>query len=135
MKIKVTRDVNETKTTKVFVYVVLFIMSGLFLLILNESHKKSQLIGEESSKNYSREISGIVATVTQNRGVISLRLKTPTERVYYFGITTNYELKPSDFDDFVKGGDSVYKAPNSNEIFVFRDNQRYYFVLEKYINH
>jgi hypothetical protein len=104
------------------------------LIILLGDNNKSKKIGEKVRQNYRQEISGIVSSVSQNRGTIKLQLKDEANKPYYFGVTRNYKLCPYDLDDFLQSGDSVYKASNSNDFFVFREGNKYRFVLDKRIN-
>lgn len=119
---------------KSIAYVFLFIGIALVLIILLEDNKKSNMIGEKVRQNYREEISGIVSSVSQNRGTIKLQLKDEAYKPIYFGVTRNYKLSPYDLDDFLQSGDSVYKASNSNDFFVFREGNIYRFVLDKRIN-
>lgn len=115
-------------------YLFLFIGIILLLFILIDDNIKSKKIGEEVRQVYRQEISGIVSSVNQNRGTIKLRLKNDANTPYYFGVTRNYKLNPHDLDDFLQPGDSVFKALNSDEFFVFRKDEKYRFVLNKKIN-
>ncbi len=119
---------------KSIVYIFFCVGIVLVLIILLDDYKKSKKIGEEVRQNYSQEIAGIVSSVSQNRGTIKLRLTDEANSPYYFGVTRNYKLSPYDLNDFLQPSDSVYKAINSNEFFVFREGKRYRFVLEKRIN-
>lgn len=119
---------------KTVAYIFLFIGILLVIIILFNDKKISEKIANESKQNFRREISGVVSSVSQNRGTISLRLKRNTNNPYYFGVTRNYKLRPYDLNDFIRPGDSVYKDSNSNEFFVFRNNEKFRFILEESIN-
>ncbi len=113
--------------------VIPFLVIGLVLtlIILQTDNKHSKEITWNNRQLPYREISGIVSSVCQNRGTITLKLKN--NDVFYFSTTRNYRLNPYDFDDFVHSGDSVYKKENSMNIVIYRNNKMFEFVLEKSI--
>ena len=113
-----------------------FIFTGLLIVIaiLFVDNKKSDVITDSIDNLYGNEISGIVETISQNRGTVSLRLKNIPQKPIYFTTTRNYALTPYSIDEFIKGGDSIYKAKNSMELEVYRGNQKFQFILNEKIN-
>ena len=87
---------------KLIQYFFMLIGLSLVFLILIGDNKKSNKMEIELSKNYSREISGIVSSANQSRGTITLRLKGHVNHPYYFTLTSNYYLNPYDFDNFAQ---------------------------------
>jgi len=84
---------------------------------------------------YDTEISGIVSYVTINRGNISLRIKHPKEIKYALTVTTNYNYNPSDLEEFVRGGDSIYKPSSSDTLYIFRKEKKIFFIINEEINY
>lgn len=115
-------------------YIVPLVGVALVLLYLWEDSKRREKARDEIRQYYSQEISGIVSTVSQNRGTITLRLMDKKDGAYYFRITRNYNLSPYDLHEFLQHGDSVHKSPNSNELFIFRDEKKYRFDLDLNLN-
>ncbi|GET23302.1 hypothetical protein [Prolixibacter denitrificans] len=113
-----------------------FIVVGLLITvtIIYTSDKKSSEIQIRINDLVNEQISGIVSSVSQNRGTITLRLKNKVNIPYYFEITRNYSLSPYDLNEFLQRGDSIYKAKNSMRLEVFRGNKSFYFILNERIN-
>lgn len=122
----------EAKKIPALIFTIIGI--ALTFIILFIDHKNGRQMGMESDNNYYIEISGRVSAISQNRGTIKLRLKSNSHKVYYMGVTRNFEYEPSFLDDFLKSGDSIYKAPNSLELFVFKNGRKYRFVIDETIN-
>lgn len=55
-------------------------------------------------------------------------------RFCLLGTTQNKSYKDPDLDEFLQIGDSIIKRSGSNDIYIYRDNKEYHFVLEKVIN-
>ncbi len=113
-----------------------FMLVGLLIVgaILYDDNKKSTEITDSIDNLYGQELSGIVATISQNRGTVSLRLKDYSKKRIFFSTTSNSSLTPSFIDDFIKGGDSIFKAKNSMELEVYRGNERFHFILNERID-
>jgi len=113
-----------------------FLLVGLLIVgaILFDDNKKSTEMSDSIDNLYGQELSGIVATISQNRGTISLRLKDYSKKRIFFSTTSNSSLTPSLIDDFIKGGDSIFKAKNSMELEVYRGNERFHFILNERID-
>ena len=121
------------KREKFATYGFLVVGSILVLMILIDDRNKSQMMTTEVRKNFHNEISGIVTSIGQNRGTLFLHLKKNPNKTYYFYNGGNSSLSPSSISDFVQRGDSLYKAPDSNELFVYRNRKKYRFVFGKSI--
>ncbi len=102
----------------------------VFLTLEIDNKSSKEMVWNNRQLPYC-EISGIVSSARQNRGTISLRLKN--NDIFYISTTRNYNLKPYDLDDFLQPGDSLYKKKNSMKLEVYRNNQKYEFILEKTI--
>jgi hypothetical protein len=109
------------------------VILSVILLILYYDNKNSDKIVMEINKGYNSEISGIVSSISQNRGVIKLRLRKKVNYPFYLEMSRNYNLDPIDIDIFIRPGDSVFKTKSSKELFVFRDGFKYEFLLGKTI--
>ncbi|QIK55605.1 hypothetical protein G7051_15115 [Dysgonomonas sp. HDW5B] len=48
--------------------------------------------------------------------------------------TFNYTYQPYEFDTFLQLGDSISKRAENDTILIYRNNKKYYFVLNKEIN-
>lgn len=87
-------------------------------------------------KKIKDEIKGRVISNKQNRGwsgTYAIDLSNNT-RFSLSGATINknYKYRYQDLMDIVEG-DSIYKAPYSDTIYVYRNNQEYYYCIGKII--
>lgn len=114
------------------IFTVIFLLITVWTCIFVE-HNMKQNIG--IIVDYDTEISGIASYATNNRGNISLTLKRPKEVKYHLTPTRNYNYKPYDLDDFIQGGDSVYKPSSNDTLYIFRNNKRYFFIINEVINY
>jgi hypothetical protein len=122
---------EENKNLKWASIPFLIIVALIVFLTLEIDNKRSKEMVWNNRQLPYCEISGIVSSARQNRGTISLRLKN--NDIFYISTTRNYNLKPYDLDDFLQPGDSLYKKKNSMKLEVYRNNQKYEFILEKKI--
>jgi hypothetical protein len=56
------------------------------------------------------------------------------ERKVAIGVSRNGLYEKSFIGDFVQAGDSLYKKSGSDTFYIYRDKERYYFILGKIIN-
>lgn len=69
----------------------------------------------------------------RNKGAIYLNLKDETKYSIY-AISQNNLYSDENLIDFLQPNDSISKKANSDTLYIYRDNQEYYFVLGKNIN-
>lgn len=72
------------------------------------------------------EFKGEVYKIWNNRGVFG-ELKSGQK--FSIPLTYNFNYDPSLISDFIKKGDFILKPSNSDSIFVFRKNTKYFFLL------
>lgn len=77
-------DAKDNKNLKW--YVLPFMFMGLLMVgaILFDDNKKSAEIWDSIDSLYGEELSGTVATISQNRGTVSLRLKDHSKKTNLF---------------------------------------------------
>jgi hypothetical protein len=91
-----------------------------------------------SKNDTTMNINGIVskAELSLNlyyKGSFMIELSNSTCFSLY-GATRNYLYNIPDLMDFINLNDSISKSSESDSIFVYRNNQEYYFILGKIIN-
>lgn len=50
-------------------------------------------------------------------------------------VTASYNYNPYDLENFVHGGDSVFKSSTSDTLYICRDSIWYFFIVNKSINY
>lgn len=86
--------------------------------------------------HYSGIVQGRLTSKRSSKGYTGRKLLTLNTNIKfsYSGLTRNYDVTNADFGSFLQLGDSIYKPPYSDSIFVYRSNTEYFFILGKYIN-
>lgn len=126
-----------------FLFLVIFVFALRKLTISdNNAYKEAQIIKNEYitlNKNYSSTINGNVLKkeLSVNRyakGAFLIELSNGI-KIALAGGTINY-LYGNQFDlmSFVEIGDSISKSGNSDSIFIYRNNIKYYFILGEILN-
>ncbi|HYX08029.1 MAG TPA: hypothetical protein VE912_14965 [Bacteroidales bacterium] len=109
--------------------VVLFI--GYSILNIQESKSEYKF---EKIEYFEKGFKGILISKNLNRG-IRIRLKTSGKQLEkYLYSSKNFDYNPDNLYDFIMQGDSIVKVPNSLDLYIFRDDKKYYFKLGEYIN-
>lgn len=114
-----------------WILIALIIIIGVFYLILPFKIQKG-IIENHPRIEYKDEVSGTVKTVKLNRGTIYFELNNMKK--FSTTVTRNYDYSPYDIEKFVLCGDSIYKPHNSDTMYVFRNTNKYFFILGKLIN-
>jgi len=66
-----------------------------------------------------------------NRGV---NFTTSKNEKFFFPVLWNYDYEEPNLIRFVQIGDSINKQKDSDTIYIYRNNQEFYFVIGKVIN-
>lgn len=135
-----SKRIDNSKNLKF--YGIPFMVFGFILVVIifiNDANKGREMESINRQLN-GIEISGIVTSINQNRGTVTMHYKetgggiTNYSKTYFSG-TRNYDLSPYEIHKFIKPKDSIFKASRSMKLEVFREKKQYYFILEKSINH
>lgn len=119
--------------------IIIFIISLVFLFASIIFYTSYRIIEKEEYyiENYKKvlkcqQIKGTVKKRFYTRGNLfvflndSLKIKIPWAE--------NFNYKQYFIADFIRINDSIHKPANSDTLYVFREEQKYFFVLEKRIN-
>lgn len=122
------------KLILVFCYLVIFSLIIYFLYYKNQEIK-SQYKEYPSLDEYNNKlIKGTVSKIKKYyRGSKFVDLSNGT-RFDLFGVHINYLYDKHDLYYFLQVKDSVYKDTNSDTLFIYRDDKKYYFKIGKAIN-
>lgn len=77
-------------------------------------------------------INGCVIEKNNSHGALLIKLEN--EKGYIINHSRNYNYSPCFLNDFVIEGDSLYKSPYSDSLFVYRHDELYVFIIGEYIN-
>lgn len=122
---------NKNKLSSPIYTIIIILLTVWIFIFFDYWWKDNSGINIE----YDTEISGIISYTTIDRGNISLRIKRPKEIKYILTVTANYNYNPSDLEEFVRGGDSIYKPSSSDTLYIFRKGKRFYFIINEEINY
>lgn len=129
-----TSEKDNAGISRFFGFVYLFSIVSIFIIIILIDEIESDKIAYQSQRFYYWEVSGIVQSISHNRGTIIIRLKKEPNKKYFFDAAWNYSVYPSQLYEFVKGGDSIYKAAQSKELRIFRGKNEYQFIIGETLN-
>ena len=110
-------------------YFSLFVGFILVVMIAVISHKKKMRNHINIKK--TKEINGVLIKVSTNRSSAYCVLKDGRKVFIFDSDNLNYE--PYALNKFLKKGDSIVKPPYSDTLFIYRDKEKYFFILGKRI--
>lgn len=114
--------------TQVSILIVVALVMGFGLFYINKTAYKKDLDGVVITRK-STIINGVVERTKPIKGSVKVWLKSGGEILIYAG--SNYNYKKTNLSNFLINNDSIVKRTNSDTIFVFRENERYFFLLNK----
>ena len=121
----------------IFVILLLFALKELFQLKDFFSGRMQLAVEKQQIMDkYDKVIQGRLISKRSSKGYTGRKLLTLSANIKfsYSGLTRNYDVTNADFGPFLQLGDSIYKPPYSDSIFVYRSNTEYFFILGKYIS-
>jgi hypothetical protein len=118
--------INGNKIGKFYAIIIL----GFIIMIAIGIPIQKNIWNNYPKVQYQTEIKGEIYRIRNNRGVFG-ELKSGQK--FFFTSTSNYNYKPSFISDFISRGDSILKPANSDSIFVFKDDEKFFFILGKSI--
>lgn len=141
------KNMSKLKTTIIIIIslfiVIILILDFIGIGIVDFSEEKNKENAEFEKREYpslsnSMSLTGVIIhkkTSRFIRGSINMSLNNGTKFVIS-KITRNYIYHGNDYNlvSLLQVGDSISKKANSDSIFVYKNNQVYYFILDKIIN-
>jgi hypothetical protein len=79
-------------------------------------------------ETFNNSLSGVIIKKTVYKGSTWIKLRDSSKR-YVLKFANNFNLKPSSLSEFIEVGDSIYKPANTDTLFIYRNNDRYLFIL------
>lgn len=116
---------------KILIYLCVLIVTGyiigyLFSKMYQNTLNKYLLVTEQM------KMSGKIIHIKKERGSAYLKLINNIGfEKYHIGIISNERYNPEAFYNFIKIGDSISKARNNDSIFIYRNNKKYFFLLNQ----
>lgn len=99
-----------------------------FLNMLRRNAMEQRNAEIKKERTFNTSFYGIVINKSNNRGATDIRLDN--KKVYYIISIDNLSLKPSDFHNFIQLNDSISHESKDDTIYIFRNNERYCFLLD-----
>jgi hypothetical protein len=121
----------KRKNVLLFVLIIA-LMSGVIVIFMIPV-KYQKTMGEKYPLcDFQDELSGIVYKAKPNRGAVYFDLANANR--FSVSASDNFDYSPSSLDKFIETGDSIFKPKNSDTLYIYRNNDKYYFVLGEFIN-
>ena len=117
-----------------FRYMAVVVMVFFIIISIFDIKRAGPKAREEKVNYYQKEFKGIILQKSVNRGMrIQIDNNGKKEKQYLYE-AKNFDLTPVDLYDFIQVSDSIIKLPNSYDLYIYRNNEKYYFKLGEYIN-
>lgn len=100
----------------IFAFILLFSL-GLALFLLPN----------KIDKTFNAQIAGKIIGLSEYKGNVHVVFKD--KKKYVFEKASNYELDPIELYEFIQIGDSIYKPIWSDSLYIYRNNNKYIFIL------
>ncbi len=130
---RLIEGIELIKKNKFYVIGILILMVAIFILTINQMDR----YWEKKTKDYVKletkdQLSGTINNIFDSQGISYIMINDSSK--YLLIHSRNYLYEPSWLDAFLQKGDSIVKYPESDSLFVFRENIKYLFILGKYLN-
>jgi len=79
-------------------------------------------------KTFNNDLSGVITKKIVYKGSTWIKLRDSSKR-YVLKFANNFNLEPSSLSEFIEVGDSIYKPATTDTLFIYRNNDRYLFIL------
>lgn len=117
----------------VLLFAMIITIMGIVIAISMIPIKYQKMMGEKYPRCvFQDELSGIVYKAKPNRGAVYFDLANANR--FSVLASDNFDYSPSSLDRFIETGDSIFKPKNSDTLYIYRNNDKYYFVLGEFIN-
>ena len=123
---------RNKRIVSIIVFAVIIPILTLVLMFTLQSKYIASLNREYKNIDTHDKIEGAIHSIKTRKGGAYITLDNKIKVHFY--PSCNYLYKKIFLDDFLRNGDQLIKRKNSDTLYVYRNNQEYYFVLGKYIN-
>ncbi len=110
---------------------ILIIASLAIYFTLYDSKRIKKLHIEYENVSSADKLNGKIQNLYTEKGACFVTLDS---KKVFFKTSRNYNYSPSYLDDFLNIGDLLRKNVDSDTLYVYRNNESFYFVLGKFIN-
>ncbi|UBM61167.1 hypothetical protein LA303_06965 [Candidatus Sulfidibacterium hydrothermale] len=123
---------KNKRMVAILVFGVILPVIVLILMFTFESEHINLLNKEYVHVETQGKIDGVIHSIKSRKGGIYVALSNNIK--VQLPPSCNYSYEKSYIDNFLRRGDLLFKPKNSDTLYVFRNGQKYYFVLGKFIN-
>lgn len=89
---------------------------------------------EHKKQFFRKEIKGTIYLKRKKRTTVKVYLNKIGSEQLSIIRSSNFKYNPSTLGELIQKGDSIYKPANSNDLYIIRNNYKYYFKVGEHIN-
>ena len=130
--VKTQIPLDKKRRKKFNIGLVIFLVVGAIVGTLIMDYKAKKINEAHPRLKEEQSISGIVDEKYTDRGRTFIKLSNGKKFSNFLSYNYNYE--PSYFGDFIEFGDSVRKPKGTDTLYIYRDNKRYFFLIDEDVN-
>lgn len=120
------------KTRPVILIILIALIAYLAIKGTIEDNQKAEALRKEyPDPGKGIRISGIVKTSFSDRGALYISLEKNGK--YCFSHSRNFAYDPPFLEEFIQNGDSILKNVYSDTLYIFRDDEKYYFIIGEFL--
>lgn len=118
------------KTRHLVILIILLVLMPVYFFIFTKFTNGWK--SNYSRLNSNSHVNGIVEKVMLQNGTVFTTLKNSQK--FCLSASRNYQYHPIYLDEFLTMGDSVSKLISSDTLFIFKNQTKYYFIIDRDVN-
>ncbi len=126
--VKIVNDILSKRAQIILLIVILFIG---FVVMTNVITLSERQFKDVERITYTDSITGTVISSIARKGSVVVEFKN--SKRYQLPASENENYNPYYINDFIQEGDSLSKVAFSDTLYIYRNNQLYYFVLNRVV--
>ena len=126
--LKIINEILSKRGQIILLFVILFIG---FIVMTNVATLSERQFKDVERIGHSDSLTGTVIFSVARKGSVVVEFKN--SKRYQFPASENENYDPCYINDFIQEGDSLSKAAFSETVYIHRNKQLYYFVLNRVI--
>ena len=112
----------------------LLVFVSIVAIIIVTTYNSQEEWKEYKKDFFRKEIKAKVYLTRRKRSSVKVYLNLSGSKYISIFRSTNYKYSPPELSSFIQKGDSIYKPANSNDLYIIRNNYKYYFKVGEHIN-
>lgn len=123
---------KNKRTVAIIVFWVILPILTLIIMLTFESKYIASLKREYTKIETQDEVNGVIHSMKSRKGGVYITLDNSVKVHFY--PSRNYLYERYFMDEFLRIGDQITKRKGNDTLFVYRNEQEYYFVLGEIVN-